>query len=86
MPSTHRTQVLLADHVQTRVQQLAINSKRSMSAMCSELIEYALDHGERYKDITNQDMKQNTVEALLSGAVLNDQRMQKLLKLLDALD
>ena len=57
-----------------------------MSAMCSELIEYALTHGDEYKDITVQDMKQNTVEALLNGAVLNDQRMQKLLKLLDALD
>ena len=54
--------------------------------MCSELIEYALDHGERYKDTTKQDMQQNTVEALLSGAVLDDQRMQKLLKLLDMLD
>ena len=87
MPSTHRTQVLLADHVQVRVQQLATTSKRSMSSMCSELIEYALTHGDEYKDITIQPgIKQNTVEALLNGAVLNDQRMQKLLKLLDALD
>ena len=54
--------------------------------MCCELIEYALTQGDEYKDITKQDMKQNTVEALLGGAVLDDQRMQKLLKLLDALD
>jgi dsRNA-specific ribonuclease len=59
-----------------------------MSAMCSELIEYALTHGDKYKDtgINKQEIKQDTVEALLSGAVLDDQRMQKLLKLLDALD
>lgn len=86
MPSTHRTQVLLPDHIQVRVQGLAGRSKRSMSAMCCELIEYALTHGDEYKDITNQDMKQNTVEALLNGAVLDDPRMQKLLKLLDAMD
>ena len=86
MPSTHRTQVLLPDHIQVRVQGLAGRSKRSMSAMCCELIEYALTHGDEYKDIINQDMNQNTVEALLNGAVLDDQRMQKLLKLLDALD
>lgn len=55
--------------------------------MCCELIEYALEHGDEYKDITTkQEIKQNTAEALLSGAVLNDNRMQKLLKLLDALD
>ena len=54
--------------------------------MCSELIEYALDHGERYKDTTKETMQQNTADALLGGAVLSDQRMQKLLKLLDALD
>ena len=88
MPSSaNRTQVLLPDNVQAQVRVLAKKSKRSMSAMCSELIEYALTHGEEYKDTTTKpDIKQNTVEALLSGAVLDDQRMQKLLKLLDALD
>ena len=55
--------------------------------MCCELIEYALTHGDVYKDTTTkQEIKQNTVEALLSDAVLDDKRMQKLLKLLDALD
>ena len=88
MPSSvNRTQVLLSDDVQARVRMLAKKSKRSMSAMCSELIEYALTHGEEYKDTTTkQEIKQDTVEALLSGAVLDDQRMQKLLKLLDALN
>ena len=87
MPSTHRTQVLLPDHIQVRVQGLAGRSKRSMSAMCCELIEYALKHGDEYEDTTTKlEVKQNTVEALLNGAVLDDPRMQKLLKLLDALD
>ena len=86
-PSAHRTQVLLPDHIQVRVQGLAGRSKRSLSAMCCELIEYALEHGDEYKDTaTKLEIKQNTVEALLSGAVLDDNRMQKLLKLLDALD
>ncbi len=57
-----------------------------MSAMCSELIEYALVHGERYKDTTKETIQQNTTDALLAGAVLSDQRMKKLLKLLDMLD
>ena len=88
MPSSaNRTQVLLSDDAQARVRVLANKSKRSMSAMCCELIEYALTHGEEYKDITiKQEIKRDTVEALLSGAVLDDQRMQKLLKLLDALN
>ncbi len=85
MVSTHRTQVLLSQSTQDRVQHLATASKRSMSAMCSELIEYALMHGDKYK-IDQSDMKQNTVEALLNGAVLDDTRMQKLLKLLDAME
>ena len=88
MPSSvNRTQVLLSDDVQARVRMLAKKSKRSMSAMCSELIEYALTHGEEYRDTTtNPDVKRDTIEALLSGAVLDDKRMKKLLKLLDALD
>lgn len=85
MVSTHRTQVLLSQSTQDRVQHLATESKRSMSAMCSELIEYALMHGDKYK-IDQQNMKQNTVEALYNGAVLDDTRMQKLLKLLDAIE
>lgn len=85
MVSTHRTQVLLNQHTQARVQQLATASKRSMSAMCSELIEYALEHGDKYQ-LDHEDMTQNTVDALLNGAVLDDVRMHKLLKLLDALE
>ncbi len=85
MPSTHRTQVLLPDHVQARVQQLATQSKRSMSAMCSELIEYALTHGEQYQVVEN-DTNSSIVEALVNGAILDDERMRKLHKLLDALE
>jgi hypothetical protein len=88
MPSSaNRTQVLLPDDIQAQVRMLAKRSKRSMSAMCSELIEYALTHGEEYKDTTTKlDIKQDTLQALLGGAVLDDQRMRKLLKLLDMLD
>ena len=56
-----------------------------MSAMCCELIEYALDHGEEYQSIAS-DTKALKVEALINGADLDDERMRKLLKLLDAMD
>ena len=85
MPSTHRTQVLLPDHVQVRIQGLATRSKRSMSAMCCELIEYALDHGENYQSVVT-DTNALKVEALINGADLDDERMRKLLKLLDAME
>ena len=84
MPSTHRTQVLLPDHIQVRVQGLAGRSKRSLSAMCCELIEYALEHGDQYQ--VADDTKSSRVQALIDGADLSDVRMQKLLKLLDALE
>jgi hypothetical protein len=85
MPSTHRTQVLLPDHIQTKVQGLATKSKRSMSAMCCELIEYALEHGVDYQSVTT-DTKALKVEALINGADLDDERMRKLLKLLDGME
>jgi len=56
-----------------------------MSAMCSELIEYALTHGEQYQVVKN-DTNSSIVEALVNGAILDDERMRKLHKLLDALE
>lgn len=86
MPSSaHRTQVLLSDDIQSQVRVLAKRSKRSMSAMCSELIAYALANGEEYKTLPI-NTKSAQVQALIEGADLSDVRMQKLLKLLDALD
>ena len=85
MPSqANRTQVLLSDDIQAKVRVLANRSKRSMSAMCSELIEFALTHGVEYQVST--DTTASKVEALINGADLDDERMRKLLKLLDALD
>ena len=75
MPTSHRTQVLLTDEIQAKVIELAEVSKRSMSAMCSELIEYALDHGFAGNRGVN------------GGAlVLTDNQKRKLFKLLDAMD
>ena len=56
-----------------------------MSAMCSELIEYALEHGKQYQSVVT-DTKALKVEALINGADLDDERMRKLLKLLDAME
>ena len=85
MPSTHRQQVLLPYRLLTKVKAVAADRKRSMSAMCCELIEYALDHGEEYQSVAT-DTKALKVEALINGADLNDERMRKLLKLLDAME
>ena len=81
---SHRTQVLLSDDVQARVSLLAKTRKRSMSAMCSELIEFALDNGNHYD--ANSDTNTVKSEALVSKLGLTNERMQKLLKLLDALE
>ena len=75
MPSSHRNQVLLTEEIQAKVAELAEVSKRSMSAMCSELIEYALDHG--FSGFSGG----NT-----GGLVLTDKQKRKLFKLLDAMD
>ena len=86
MPASHRTQVLLPDRVSSQVGRLARRRKRSISAMCAELIEYALTHGDEYRDLDREELKQQTAQALIDGAVLDDTRMTKLLKLLDAID
>ena len=86
MPASHRTQVLLPDRVSGQVERLARKRKRSISAMCAELIEFALTHGDEYRDLEREELKQQTTQALIDGAVLDDTRMSKLLKLLDAID
>ncbi len=85
MPSTHRTQVLIPHHLLAKVKAVAAERKRSMSAMCCELIEYALTHGDEYQVVEN-DTNSSIVEALVNGAILDDERMRKLHKLLDALE
>ena len=74
MPSSHRTQVLLPDYIQPRVERLATKQKRSMSAMCCELIEYALTHGEEY-----QDNQADSDEAGSKGIEERMERMEKML-------
>ena len=55
-----------------------------MSAMCSELIEFALSNGNHYQAICDTNTDQN--EALVHKLNLTDERVQKLLKLLEALE
>lgn len=86
MPASHRTQVLLPERIAGEVGRLARRRKRSVSAMCAELIEFALTHGDEYRDLEREEIKKQTTEALINGAVLDDTRMTKLLKLLDAID
>ena len=76
MPSpTHRTQVLLSSAIQAKVMRLAAKKRRSMSAMCAELIEYAISHGEDFKEI--DDTKANSRTEALIQAI---DALQKLLK------
>ena len=83
-PSINRTQVLLSEDVQERVRLLASKRKRSMSAMCSELIEFALSNANQYQVIADTNTDQN--DALVHKLNLTDERVQKLLKLLEALE
>jgi plasmid stability protein len=83
-PSVNRTQVLLPEDVRERVRLLAAQRKRSMSAMCSELIEFALSNGNHYQAICDTNTDQN--EALVHKLNLTEERVQKLLKLLEALE
>lgn len=86
MAASHRTQVLLPERIKQEVERLASKRRRSVSAMCSELIEYALTHGEEFRDREREAFKDETTQALVNGAMLDDVRMNKLLKLLDAID
>ena len=86
MPASHRTQVLLPERIAAEVGRLAKKRKRSVSAMCAELIEFALTHGEEFRDLGREAFKEETTQALVNGAMLDDVRMQKLLKLLDAIE
>jgi hypothetical protein len=83
-PSVNRTQVLLSEDVRERVRLLAAKRKRSMSAMCSELIDFALSNGQQYQAICDTNTDQN--EALVHKLNLTDERVQRLLKLLEALE
>jgi len=67
------------------VRRLALKYKRSMSAMCAELIAHALE-SDKYKDNDREAFRKASVDALIKGADLSDERMQKLIKLLDLLD
>ena len=72
---SNRTQVLLTDAVNDQVEKLAKQTKRSKSAMCAELIEFALIH--HSKDFSNQDTP-------LDEPTLR--RLSRLVELLDSLD
>ena len=85
MAPSQRTQVLLDPLVDEKVRRLASKHKRSMSAMCSELIEFALSQ-DKYNDKDHENFRAASVKALIEGADLSDERMQKLIKLLDMLD
>lgn len=74
---SNRTQVLLTDAISDQVEKLAKKSKRSKSAMCAELIEYALEHSSCRKDLSDKDTK-------LDESTLK--RLSKLVELLDSLD
>ena len=75
--ASHRTQVLLSEGTNSQVEALAKKNKRSMSAMCSELIEYALIHQTGSTDFSEQGVP-------LDESTLR--RLKKLIKLLDSLD
>jgi|13_taG_2_1085334.scaffolds.fasta_scaffold58721_2 hypothetical protein len=74
---SNRTQVLLTEAVDDQVEKLAKKTKRSKSAMCAELIEFALKHSSCRKPSSNQDTQIDEPTLI---------RFTKLIKLLDSLD
>ena len=74
---SNRTQVLLTDAVSDQVDKLAKKERRSKSAICAQLIEFALAHEYVSKDLNAQDNQ-------LDESTLR--RLRKLVELLDSLD
>lgn len=89
--SLQRIQVLCQPDQYETIKLLAQENRRSLSAMVGELISYALEQ-DIYKDqlkpkpSTKEQLKNQTVEAAIGGANLNDFKIKKLLKLLEALE
>ena len=89
MSETKRVQVPLDLDVLERVTLLATTNRRTLGAMCVELIDYALA-SDRYKEQQEATIKDNfkeqTVKAAIGGVDLDRDKLNKLMRLLEAID
>ena len=69
--------MLLTEAIDDQVEKLAKKTKRSKSAICAELIEFALIHSPCRKPLSDQDTQIDAPTLI---------RFSKLVKLLDSLD
>ena len=86
---TTRIQVPLTNSDHERVSKLAAAQRRSLGAMCVEMIEYALS-SDYYKkaeeDLIKDKFKNNAIDGAIQGVDLDRDKLRKLMKLLEAID
>ena len=84
-----RVQVPLEQGTYERVTQLAEDNRRTLGAMCVELIEHALE-SEQFKAAEEGRIKErfktDTVIGAINGVDLDRDKLRKLMKLLEAID
>jgi len=84
-----RIQVPLEQGTYERVTQLAEGNRRTLGAMCVELIEHALESEQFKRDVASkikEMFKSDTVGAAIEGVDLDRDKLRKLMKLLEAID
>jgi len=84
-----RIQVPLEQGTYERVTQLAECNRRTLGAMCVELIEHALESEQFKEDVASKIkgmFKSDTVGAAIEGVDLDRDKLRKLMKLLEAID
>ena len=86
---TTRVQVPLTNSDHERVSKLAAAQRRSLGAMCVEMIEYALS-SDYYKkaeeNLIKDRFKSNAINGAVAGIALDRDKLRKLMKLLEAID
>jgi hypothetical protein len=86
---TTRVQVPLTNSDHERVSKLAAAQRRSLGAMCVEMIEHALN-SDHYKqaeeDLIKDKFKSNAIDGAVGGIDLDRDKLRKLMKLLEAID
>lgn len=89
MSETKRIQVPLDLDVFERVSKLAAANRRTLGAMCVELIDHAFT-SDKYRAQEEQNIKSsfksNAVKAAVHGVDLDRDKLNKLLRLLEAID
>jgi aconitase B len=81
-----RVQVPLERETYEHVNQLAKDNRRTLGAMCVELIEHALSSPDFESASIKSKFKADVVKGAINGVDLSRDKLSKLIKLLEAID